>query len=73
MAIKWGKIRSTYFGMVNDSIYPLIETDDVYEDLSSHGEIWFELSNYVQRRRKGPLTVGKKQKSDWINERRKWW
>ena len=56
-----------------ESLYPLRKTDDVYKDVSSDAEKWIDMSNYDDRGKKRPLSVGKKQKSDWVNEKWKGW
>ena len=39
----------------------IIETDDVYIDISSDIEKWFGMPNYDERRRKRPLPGGMKK------------
>ena len=43
-----------------------IKTEDVYKDIANDVEKIFDTSNYEINK---PLPTGKKEKSDWVNER----
>ena len=51
--------------MDTDSFIPHIKTKDVYEDIANDVEKRFDTSNYAIKRL---FLVGKKKRSDWINE-----
>ena len=49
-----------------DSFIGHIKTEDCYIDIAKDAEARFDTSNYELER---PLSKGKKQKNNWINER----
>ena len=52
--------------MDTDSSIAYLKTDDIYKSIAKDVEKRFDTSNYESDR---PLTIAKKWKSNWINER----
>ena len=52
--------------METDSFLIYLKTEDIYSDIAKGVETRFDTSNYELEI---PLPKGKKQKSNWINEK----